>query len=134
MCTFTEKEMAEYIRHKKTVFHESNPHSIKKAVSVISKQPNGEIYVLGLNAIFDASGRSLGEDECEVVWVSDLVCGVGVASYDLVCDIVKPPSTNEVCKLFKLIPTLFKHNTIPAVLMMGAACMAFHYNIIIAMK
>lgn len=134
MCTFSEKEMAEYVRHKKAVFHDTNPHSIKRAVSVIGKQPNRDIYVLGAYAIFDASGRCLGENECDVVWISDLVSGVGVASCDLVCDIVVPSSTNAVCELFKLIPKLFKHNTIPAVFMMGAACMAFHYNNIIATK
>ena len=51
MCTFSDREMAEYIKHKKTLFHESNPQSIKKAVSVIGKQPDRNIYVLGPEAM-----------------------------------------------------------------------------------
>ena len=133
MCTFTDKEIAEYIRHKKTIFHETNPHSIKKAVSIISKQPDSNTYVLGPKAIFDEYGSHLEDDESEFIWVSDLVNGVGVASSELVCDI-NPPSSEAVCNLFRLLPTVFKHNTIPAVLVMGAACMAFHYGIIINTK
>lgn len=134
MCTFTDKEIAEYVRYKKTIFHEHHPHSIKKAVSIIGKQAESNVYVLGPNAIFDASGKLLEEDECDVVWVSDLVSGVGVASRELLCDIVNPPSTKAIQQLFKLLPKLFKHNTIPAVLVMGAACMAFHYGLVIATK
>jgi hypothetical protein len=29
---------------------------------------------------------------------------------------------------------VFKYTTIPAVLMLGAACMAFHYNLIVSIK
>ena len=68
------------------------------------------------------------------MWVSDLVSGVGVASRELLCDIVNPQSTEPVCQLFELLPKIFKHNTVPAVLVLGAACMAFHYGIVIATK
>lgn len=134
MCTFSEKEMAEYVKHKKTMFHNNNPHGIKKAVSVIGKQPHANIYVLGPNATFDESGNLLGLDECDVVWVSDMVSGAGVASYSLVCDVITPPSTAPLNELFNLIPRVFKHNTIPAVLMLGAACMSFHYGLIMSVK
>ena len=134
MCTFTEKEMAEYVKHKKTVFHNNNPQGIKKAVSVIGKQPQSSVYVLGPHASFDESGNLLHCDECDVVWVSDMVSGAGVASYNLVCDIVTPLSLSPLHKLFNLIPNVFKHNTIPVVLMLGAACMAFHYKLIQSIK
>lgn len=134
MCTFSEKDIAEYIKHKKTAFHNSNPNAIKKAVSVIGKQPHSNIYVLRPNAIFDNSGKLLGSDECNVVWVSDIVSGEGVASYSLVCEIVTPPSTIALGELFEVMPIVFKHNTIPAVLLLGAACMTFHYSDILSMK
>ena len=51
-------------------------------MSVIRRQPDSDVYVLGPNAIV------LCSDECDVVWVSDLVSGEGVASYCLVCDVV----------------------------------------------
>ena len=53
VCTFSDRDMAEYIKHKKTLFHESHPQNIKKAVSVIGKQPDSDIYVFGPDAIFD---------------------------------------------------------------------------------
>ena len=65
------------------------------------------------------------------MWVSDLV---GVASRELLCDIVNPQSTEPVCQLFELLPKIFKHNTVPAVLVLRTACMAFHYGIVIATK
>ena len=43
-------------------------------------------------------------------------------------------STNALHELFSLLPTVFKHNTIPAVLMIGTACMAFHYKVIMSIK
>ena len=52
----------------------------------------------------------------------------------MVCDIVTPLSIAPLSELFDLMPKVFKHNTIPAVLMIGAACMAFHYNIILSTK
>ena len=133
MCTFTDKEMAEYVKHKKTLFHNSHPNGIKRAVSVIGRQPMSNIFVLGPSATFDDSGTLLGDDS-DVVWISDMVSGAGVASYNLVCDVVTPPSTNALHELFSLLPTVFKHNTIPAVLMIGAACMAFHYKVIMSIK
>ena len=109
MCLFSDKEMAEYIKYKKSIFHERNPHGIKKAVSVIGKQPGLNIYVLGPDAIFDDMGRLLDGDECDVVWVSDIVSGAGVASYHLVCDVVTPQSTGPLIELFQLLPTVFQH-------------------------
>ena len=50
--------------------------------------------------MFDAYGRELNEDNCDVVWVSDLISGVGVASCDMLCEIVQPPSVTTVCQLF----------------------------------
>ena len=47
MCTFMDKEIAEYIRHKQNIFHETYPRSIKRAVS------DSEIYP---NAVFDTYG------------------------------------------------------------------------------
>ena len=88
MCTLSDKEIAEYIRYKKTAFHYANPNGIKKAVLVISRQPDSDVYVLGPNVIFDSNGNVLCSDECDVVWVSDIVSGEGVASYCLVCDVV----------------------------------------------
>ena len=134
MCTFSDKEMVEYIKHKKTTFHNTNPNGIKKAVSVIGKQPHSNIYVLGPGAIFDDSGNHLDSDECDVVWVSDIVSGDGVAPYSLVCDIITPPSTAALSELFEVLPNVFKHNTIQAVLMLGAACMSFHYSTILSIK
>lgn len=112
MCTFSDKEMAEYIRHKKTTFHSNNPSGIKKAVSIIGKQLCSNVYMLGPNAIFDNSGNLIDVDECGVVGVSDIVSGQGVASCSSVCDIVTPP-TVALSELFELIPKVFKHNAVP---------------------
>ena len=38
MCTFTDKEIDEYIRHKQNIFHETYPRSIKRAVRYIQMQ------------------------------------------------------------------------------------------------
>ena len=134
MCTFSELELAKYIKHKKTQFHHLNPNGIKKAVSVIGKQPNSDLYVLGPKAIYNADGQQVQEDECNRVWVSDFVSGSGVASVDLICEECIPPTTDSLCQLLDIMPQVFKHNTIPAVLMLGAACMAFHYTQIQATK
>jgi len=87
MRTLSDKEIAEYIRYK-TAFHYANPNGIKKAVSVIGRQPDSDAYVLGLYAIFDSNGNVLCSDECDVVWVGGIVSGEGVASYSLVCDVL----------------------------------------------
>ena len=58
MCTFTDKEIAEYVRYKKTIFHEHHPHSIKKAVSIIGKLAESNVYVLGPNAVYKIRFKS----------------------------------------------------------------------------
>lgn len=98
-------------------------------IQVIGRQPDSDVYVLGPNAIFDSNGNVLCTDECDVVWVSDIVSGEGVASYNLVCDVLTPMSV-----LFEVLPKVFKHNTAPAMLMLGTACMTFHYGIVLSTK
>lgn len=132
MCTFSDKEIAEYKRYKKAAFHYANTNGIKKAVSVIGRQPNSNVYMLGPNAIFDSNGNVIWRDECDVVWVSDIVSGEGVASYSLVCDVLTPMSNAALRELFEVLPKVFKHNTAPAMLMLGTACMTFHYGIVLS--
>lgn len=58
--------------------------------------------------------------------------GEGVASYSLVCDVLTPMSNAALRELFEVLPKVFKHNTAPAMLMLGTACMTFHYGIVLS--
>jgi len=52
----------------------------------------------------------------------------------LVCDVVTPMSNAALRQLFEVLPKVFKHNTAPAMLMLGTVCMTFHYGIVLSTK
>jgi len=57
-----------------------------------------------------------------------------VASYSLVCDVLTQMSNAALRELFEVLPKVLKHNTTPAMLMLGTACMTFHYGIVLSTK
>ena len=122
-CSFTDKELIEFIQEKKRSLHLPK----KSAVLVIRKQPNDE-WILGGGLCISYTGTLLSETDCENVWISDVFVGNGIPSLSVSCLLTPPLSTDILMPLLKNLEARLFHNFYPCLLLIGSAAMVLHYQ------
>ena len=123
-CSFTDKEVAEYIQYKK---RESPQLPKKYAVKKVGKQPDGT-WVFSSIAHLSSAGKQIKiEDSC-YIWIGHVFAGHDVASDGDQCSIELPLTTDPLCSLLTTLRDNFEHNFIPCVMTMAAGILNLHYQ------
>lgn len=123
-CSFQDHQLSEFIQIKRrTVTHMPE----KRVVSVVGPQDD-DLWVLGPDVHIDSQGQSINPEESSYIWISDMYSGPGVAPKSSACTIQLPLTTGSLVLLMDLLRETMKHNFLPAVLTIGATCIALHYK------
>lgn len=122
-CSFTDKELAEFIQFKKTNVDVQR----KKAVKQIGLQPDGS-WVMAGNVYLSAAGNSIDVASSQHVWISDLFHGPGIPLASEQCSIELPLSTDPLNALMNALLSHMKHNFMPAVLTLASVILVLHYQ------
>lgn len=123
-CSLTDKEVAEYIQHKK---RESPKLPKKYAVTKVGKQPD-DTWVLSSNVHLSSAGELIAMEDSGYIWIGHVFSGQGVAcNYDQ-CTIELPLTTDPLCALMKNLRNHYGHNFIPCVMTIASAILALHYQ------
>ena len=123
-CSFSDKEVSEYIQHKK---REAAMLPRKYAVKRVGKQPDGT-WVLSPNVYLSSKGDLIAMEESQYVWIGDVFAGDGVASVVDQCAIELPLTVDPLCALLPELRKHFKHNFFPCVMTMAAGVLSLHYQ------
>ena len=115
-CSFSDKELSEFIQHKK---RQSQP---KYAVSHVGRHANGT-WVLGNNAYFSRDGTPITINDSKYVWIGNIYQGKGVAKEVDQCKIMKPFSTDCLKSMLSLLHCTMLHNFFPAVMTISGIIM-----------
>lgn len=126
-CTFTEKELSEYLQNKKR----ASQISRKNAVQSIGQQ-NDTTWVLAENVHLSSLGEVIPSSESNYMWLGSLYSGPGVPDASNQCMITLPLSTSPLQSLLERLAARLQHNFYPAVLLMGSTVLALHYKQFIA--
>ena len=77
-CSFTDKELAEFIQFKK---RKDSGIPTKRVVACVGLQPGGNVWVLGKDVYVSAlTGNLINADECDFQWIGHLFRGPSVAT------------------------------------------------------
>lgn len=125
-CSFSDKELNEYIQIKK---RKSN-FSKKNAVQKIGKQGDSS-WVLGDGISISSSGNLIDSSDSSYVWISNLFSGLGIPQESVSCEIGLPLSTEVLGQLLNSLKSHLRHNFYPALLLMGSASFVLHYEEVI---
>jgi hypothetical protein len=123
-CSFSDKELSEYIQFKK---RKNVTLPVKYAVSNVGLQSD-DVWVLGSNIYISDGGEEISVEQSKHVWIGDIYRGPGVASTLDQCTIELPLSTEPLTVLLLALKESMKHNFIPCVVTISGAIMALHYQ------
>lgn len=126
MCSFTDKEVSEFIQAKK---RSCGPLTTKRAVSMVGRQANGS-WVLNNNLIVGPDGKEVSIDESPYIWISHLLEGPGLAKPADAINIELPLCTEPLKPLTQALRSILQHNFFPGLLVVGACIMSTHYSVI----
>lgn len=128
MCSFTDKEVSEFIQAKK---RRCGPLNTKKAVSMVGRQANGS-WVLNEKLIVGPDGEEVSVEESPYIWIGHLLEGPGLARPADAIPIELPLNKDQLKPLVQALQSLLKHNFFPGLLLLGASIMSMHYEVILA--
>ena len=123
-CSFSDKEVAEYIQYKK---RESPQLPKKYAVKKVGKQSDST-WVLSNNAHLSSMGEPVKMEDSNYIWIGHVFAGPGVASNDDQCSIELPLTTDPLCMLMQNLKAHFAHNFLPCVMTMASGILCLHYQ------
>lgn len=119
-CSFSDKELSEYIQFKK---RKNVTLPVKYAVSNVGLQSD-DVWVLGSNIYISDEGDEI--EQSKHVYIGDIFQGPGVASCQ--CSIELPLTTEPLTVLLVALKQYMKHNFFPCLIAMGGTIMALHYQ------
>lgn len=125
-CSFTDKELNEYIQTKKR----KKSLCRKSAVQRIGKQ-HDNLWVLGENIYISSSGCEVTASDTDYVWIGHVFSGQGVPLPSMSSTIDLPLSTEPLGSLLDALNSHLGHNFYPALLLMGSTAFVLHYEEVI---
>ena len=109
-CSFTDKELAEYIHYKKR----NAAHLPRKyAVTVVGKEPDGS-WVFSSDVHLTYTGDITDPASSEYTWIGHVLRAPGVAVNAQQCNIELPLTTDPLCALLQTLRVRMCHNFIPS--------------------
>jgi len=122
-CSFTDKELAEFIQFKK----QSVEFERKKSVAKIGLQSDGT-WVLSSNVYVSADGKLLDICESKFIWIGNFHSGPGIPLPSEQCTIHLPLATNSLETLMNNLLLFMGHNFLPTVMTIFAVILSLHYQ------
>lgn len=119
VCSFNEKELADFHQFLEKDFPFSNPTKVKQGVECVGKQPGKEIWALNKHLFIDGNGDPLDDESNTFAWQpiggpSIALAGKASVPVDLQCDILIPlQSERPLANLLGVMKVVLKHNFIP---------------------
>lgn len=131
VCSFSDKELTQYISWKKCSFHKSHPNREPKVgVLFLGKQRCGKIWVFSKDIAFSIDG--LNTSSHNYVWLKNSISLGGnskeLSLEEISCDIKVSASDQIFPELLETLETCLAHNYLSCILIMGAGVMSFHYQ------
>ncbi len=123
-CSFSDKELSEYIQFKK---RKSVDLPVKYAVSNVGQQSDS-VWVLGSGVYISDEGEEISAEQSKHVWIGNIYHGPGVASSLDQCTIELPLRTEPLAVLLLALKQSMKHNFFPCLITMAGSIMALHYQ------
>lgn len=133
VCSFNDKELAQYISWKRQCFHKDRSEYLPKVgVTSLGKQGCGDVWFFSENLAINSDGQQVDYSAHKYVWLKNSVL-LGsntkeLSLEEITCDVKLPLSNKPFPVLLDTLETCPKHNFLSCVLMMGAGVMAFHYQ------
>lgn len=124
MCSFTDKELREYVQEKKRQHGEIET---KRAVSRVGCQEDG-LWVLNEKLIIDENGRQVSLDDSPCIWLGHLYEGPGISKSIDAIAVPLPLDVDMLCSLATKLKAIMEHNFFAALLLIGACVMSLHYR------
>ena len=133
VCSFSDKELAQYISYKRRCFHKDQPDYVARVgVLSLGKQVCGKVWFFSDKVALNSNGQIISYSEHNYVWLKYSVLlgnnSKELSLEEITCDIELPLSISSFSALLKTLKTCLMHNFLSCVLMMGAGIMAFHYQ------
>ena len=63
MCSFSEKELAEFHQQLESTFPFDDPARVRKGITYAGKQPDDDVWVLNKNLQIDGDGTQIAESQ-----------------------------------------------------------------------
>ena len=123
-CSFSDKEVAEYIQFKK---RGSTTLPKKYAVVRVGKQDDST-WVFASNIHLSSAGKQLSSVESRYIWIGHVFMGQGVACDTEQCTIELPLMSDPLCTMMTKVKQCYGHNFFPCVLTMASSIIALHYT------
>ena len=123
-CSFTDKELSEFIQFKKRAAHKLPK---KFAVSMVGQQPDGT-WVMESNVHLSPTGELLETDGSQYIWIGHVFGGPGVARDTDQCAVELPLTTDPLCSLMNNLKEHMQHNFMPCVLTIASTILSLHYQ------
>ena len=127
MCSFTDKEISEFIQFKK---RRDGHLDTKRAVSKVGLQNNGS-WVLNDQVIIAPDGRAVSTEDSPYIWLGHLLEGPGLAKPSEAIPVHLPLGTHHLSELVHALRPILAHNFFPGMLLLGACTMSLHYGVIL---
>ena len=126
MCSFTDKELSEYVQEKR----QHGEIETKRAVSRVGCQDNG-LWVLNEKLIINADGKEVSVDDSPCIWLGHLYEGPGIAKNVNAITVPLPLDAKVLIELATKLKSIMEHNFFAALLLLGACVMSLHYGTIL---
>ena len=128
MCSFTDKEVNEFIQFKK---RRDGHLDTKRAISKVGLQDNGS-WALSEKVIIGNDGEPIPPEDSPYIWIGHLLDGPGVAKPSDAIPLSLPLNKKQLQPLIVALKSILAHNFFPGMLLFGACAMALHYEAILA--
>ena len=122
-CSFSDKELNEYIQEKKRAIEEL---PIKRAVTHVGRQPD-DTWVLGEHGCISRDGELIPMESSSHIWIGHLYKGVGLAS-TAKCQMETPFSTDPLRNVLLTLRDITQQNYVPSILLIAGILLLWNCN------
>ena len=129
-CSFTDKELTQYISWKRRIFHKDESAVDKEGVLQLGRQPCGKIWILSQDCFISREGQiTINHD---YVWLKSSAPfgnpSKEINLEEIACNVKKPLNTMALPSLIMILEKCLEHNFLSGLLFIGAGAMIFHYH------
>lgn len=118
MCSFTDKELSEFIQAKKRIH---GTLEIKHAVAYVGKQANG-YWVLNSELTVNEDGDRVSCEDSPYIWLGCMHDGRAIAKATDAVTVSLPLSTENIAPLLSQLRDILHHNFYPGVFITKTFC------------
>ena len=129
-CSFTDKELTQYISWKRRMFHKNEDKVDKEGVLQLGRQPCGKIWILSEDCCINKEGQITNNHN--YVWLKNSASFGNstkeISLEEIACNVIKPLNSTPLPSLTTVLEKCLEHNFLSGLLFIGAGAMIFHYS------